>query len=373
MRTELVNIDWLSFSVSMALTEEERRTGAVLNCPQGYSLVELGGTNIYKRRYFVMSAQGEKLLTLLLEPHSQVIDKADMFVEVANKWLYFDLSWVMPLVCQIHECAWKSLSRLDICCDFVPNVRQQAIMEGLGSCQYYVSGKRQGVSFYDINIPSEGGQVKTRWYDMNWGSKGSNLKWKMYWKSREVTEVSEVEGKEVSWCTKPYIQQQWRNLGWDLENVWRLEFSVTSGNKYRWHGERVDIWRLQEEGYAERLFWDVYDTRFVIRANQGHKCRKWDELCPLFITPQRDVYRLREREYDSQTEYHEFVSSLRAAMKQLQEPSVRGFRQMREVWLAATENTIETGNLRPYFYRTFGKEWEEWRDEYLDNGDIARF
>lgn len=364
MRSSIVNVDWLSFSVSLALSEDERREGAVLRTPAGFSLVELGGTNIYKRRYYVLNAQGEKCLTLLLEPHSKVIDSADMFVEVANKWLYYPLSWVFPLVCQIHECTWKSLSRLDICCDFCPDLRQVGVIEQLTENQLYVGGKRMVSAWFDYSMPTEGGQVTRRCYDMNWGRQGSNLKWKLYWKSKEVTEVEVRDGREVKWCNKPYIQEQWRNAGWDVDNVWRLEVSISSANKYRWRGERIDLERLMKDGYVQELFEDLYETRFVIRANQGHKCRKWDERVPLLVFDNPEVYRLREREYESTREYHEYVAQLRAAMKQLDDVCVKGYDRMREVWVQAAEATLDAGRLRPYFYRTYGKEWEAWLEEY---------
>ena len=94
----VINIDWFSFSVLLALSDEEKAHGISLRCPDGYQMVEYSGTNLYKNRYILYSQYGDKVLTLLTTPHSKIIKPESMFVEVANRWLYCDFSFECGLL-----------------------------------------------------------------------------------------------------------------------------------------------------------------------------------------------------------------------------------------------------------------------------------
>lgn len=86
--TQITSCDWLSFSVLLSLSPEEKATEPRLTTPAGFFLQEFTGTNQYKRRAILYDASGEKVLTLLWQPHSRIIDGNSMFVEVANPLLY---------------------------------------------------------------------------------------------------------------------------------------------------------------------------------------------------------------------------------------------------------------------------------------------
>lgn len=359
----MVSIDWLSFSVTLALSPEEKRAGAVLACPPGCSLVELGGTNIYKRRVLVLDDGGNKVLTLLLNPYSKVIPADSMFCEVGNRWLYSSLDWVLPFVFSIHEGSFLSLSRLDICCDFNPDVAQMFCIESLQTGAVYVAGKREGSMFYDYHLPPDGGKQERVARCLSWGSKCSNIKWKLYNKSLEMYEV--VEGKK--WCNKPWIEECWKKEGLDVDNVWRLEVSITSAAGYDFHGDKLAWWITSPEAYL-RLFWDMVDTRFVIRANQGHKCRKWDEIIDFLVRPADlgGAYRLRQRVGDGISMHTDHAATLRAAIQQLERPEVICYPVMRDIWLNTAESVVCAGRLDAYFLNTYGKTFEVYRDELIN-------
>lgn len=363
MTSVLVNIDWLSFSVALALDDEERRAHAVLRCPDGCSLVELGGTNIYRRRVLVLDDAGNKVLTLLLEPFSRVIPQDSMFVEVANRWLYSSLDWVLDFVFTIHEGSFLSLSRLDVCCDFTPSLAQIQVIDRLQSGEVYVAGKREGAMFYDYHLPADGGRQERVARCISWGSKCSNIRWKLYNKSLEMYEY--VDGKK--WCNKPWIEQCWKMAGFDVDNVWRLEVSIVSAASYSMHGDKL-AWWITREGDFVRLFWDMVETRFVIRANQGHRCRKWDEVVPFLVRPadMGSAYRLRQRIGDGVSMHTDHAATLRAAMQQLEKLEVLCFPTMRDIWLTTAEEVIRAGRLDGYFLNTYGKTFDRYREELLE-------
>ena len=357
----VINIDWLSFSVLLAMDDEEVATGARLLCPLGYSLIELGGTNIYKRRVMVYNEYGEKLLTLLLEPYSKILDPKSMFVEVANKWLYFDLSWVLPLLDRIHLYSFQSLSRLDVCCDFNPNIHQVHVIECLEDNSMYVSGKREGVMFYDFGLNNNGMRVTRAARCLSWGSKNSNFHWKLYNKSLEVYEV-DSNGRK--WCNKSYIEAQWKEAGLDCDNVWRLEWSVMGAAKFEWRGMKLGFDFVLRKDWIEDLYRDMVGTRFVIRANQGHKCRKWDEVVELLDLGEKHHFRVRQRVAGVEQRHTDHAATMRAAIAQLERPETRCNVMMKGCWEQALRGTVEAGKLEAYFYRQYGMGLDDWIYRY---------
>lgn len=359
---QIVSCDWFSYSVLLALSDDERLAGhAALRCPAGYHILEYSGTNLYKRRCMVYSEEGNKLLTLLLEPYSKILRSESMFVEVANACLYRGFSWVLDFVGQIHSCSFQSLSRLDVCCDFNPSVQQWAVLDGLHNASMYVAGKREGSMFYDYVLPAAGGQQKRVARCLSWGSKSSNIKWKLYNKSLEIYEL-DARGRK--WCNKPYIEGLWLANGLDCSQVWRLEVSVTSAAHYQWRDGKIG-WEMHDPNNYIPFFWDVYAYRFVVRANQGHKCRKWDTVVPFLEIPD-PAHALRVRPVEPRGSAHENVdqaATLRACMTQLERPEVICNRHMFDLWLGMADEIVRHSHLEGYFLRTYGLSF----DEYCNN------
>lgn len=355
----VVNCDWFSFSVLLCLTPNELLTGATLSCPDDLSLFEVKGTNLYQRRVLVFDRSGNKFLTLLLKPFSTILKPNSMLVEVANSWLYHDFTYVLTTLSKIHEFSFQSLSRFDVACDFNPNVSQWRVIDGLQDSSMYVAGKREGAMFYDYILPAEGGRQQRVARCLSWGSKSSNIKWKLYNKSLEITEV-DTNGR--AWCVKPWIRSAWEIAGLDVDNVWRLEVSVMSASNYNWRGEHLDF-SMSDISKIVPFYWDMVATRFVIRANQGHKCRKWDEVVPFLERPSADSYRLRRREGGGEVLCADQAVTLRAAMTQLERPEVQASPRMFSIWLNTADAVIEAGRLQGYFLRTYGKPWEVYKTE----------
>lgn len=358
--TQIVSIDWVSFSVTLALSEMERIKGhAELHAPDGITLIECKtGTPQYKRRVLVQTDAGQKLLTLLLEPYAHIIDPASMFVEVANNMLYTlgGLQWLLPFIEQIHPYSWRSLSRYDVACDFNPTAHQQGVIEGLHQNTMYAQGKREGAMFYDYSRPIGGGRQTRHPRQLAWGSKNSSVKWKLYNKTLEVYEVDE-QGRR--WANKPYIVDTWRAGGLDPDKVWRLECSMVGASSYDWRGDKMGL-QMLDRAIGEIWFWDMVATRFTIRANEGHTDRSNDTSIDLLTIPDTDHYRTRQRIGGGEVRHVDYAATLRACVKELDRPEIAYNPAMRSTWLRTTGEVIEQGRLQQYFFRTFGMAWEEY-------------
>ena len=364
MTDTLINIDWLSFSVILAYTEDERLfQHAELNQPQGVKLVECdSGTPQYRRRVLVVSEQGDKLLTLLLEPYARIIHPQSMFVEVANAQLYDDMGvdWLLDLLENIHAYSFQSLSRLDICADFLPTSDQYTLIKQLAAGTAYVQGKRDGAMFHQYRRPN--GPVERVPKQIGWGGKNSSIKWKLYNKTLEITEV-DSDGHR--WVTKPYIPEAWRAAGIpDSGDVWRLEMSLTGASSYDWRGEKLG-WHMTDRRAFEPMYWDMLTSRFTIRANEGHACRKNDTQLYLLTPPER-TSRVRRREAQGSQLHADYATTLRAAVKELERPEVAANAAIRNAWLNAARTTINLGHLEGYFLRSMGRSFEEYASDIIN-------
>lgn len=360
IRPQVVNLDWLAFSVTLALTDTERALGrADLKTPHGYVLVDCKhGTPQYKRRLYLQTLDGDKVLTLLLEPHAKIIDSRDMYVEVANSLLYSSLQLdnIMSLIASIHPFSFRSLSRIDVACDFQPSPEQEAIINGLQNLDMYVQGKGEGSQFHSFKFPSDGGQVSRHSRQLSWGAKQSSVKWKLY---NKTLELYQPDSNGNLWCSKPYIPLIWAQHGMSHLGVWRLECSLTGASSYEWRGEKMG-WQLIDTQSWANWYWDMVATRFIIRKNEGHICRKNDTIVPFLDIPDVDHYRLRERVGDSEQVSVDHASTLRACIKELQRPEIAFSPAWRQMWLNTTYQVLNQGKLHRYFLHTMGVTFEEW-------------
>lgn len=360
LRPQVLNLDWLAFSVTLAYTYTERAEGhAVLKAPAGYTLVECKhGTPQYKRRVLLQTEEGDKLSTLLLEPHSKIINPQDMYCEIANPLLYTDngVNRVRELIDAVHTSSFRSLSRLDVACDFEPTEHQRAVIAGLQSADIYVQGKREGCQFHDYDLTAGSGAVKKSARAMSWGGKQSSIKWKLYNKSLELY-TTDDRGRQ--WCSKPYIPATWAEHGMGSQGIWRLEVSLTGASSYDWRGEKMG-WDIVTSGAWRDFFYDMVATRFVTRKNEGHLCRKNDTFIALLDDPTEDHYRLRERQGDGDQPHTDFAATLRTCVKELERPEVAFSPQWRDMWLRTTAEVLDKGHLHGYFLRTFGQTFEEY-------------
>lgn len=358
---QLTNCDWLSFSTIMNLDEYELATEPRFYCPQGYILKHYSGTNLYKNRSILYTEQGDKVLTLLYNPHSRIINKYSLFVEVANSLLYGDFDYILDLLQYLHTNTWQSLSRFDIATDFNPTAHQSAVINELQAGTAYVQGKREGSMFHRYQ---QGSTVDRVAHCISWGSKYSDVKFKLYNKTMEITEVDD---KGRTWCTKPYIQSKWLAHGLDPKNVWRLEVSIMGAASYVWHGQKLG-WAVTDPCEFTELFYDLYTTRFRIRKNQGHQYKKYDRLIDFLEVPTDiDKERIKKAEPIAPQHHTDHAATIRNLMKELDRDEVKCNPRISQSLLTTLECVINTAHLEAYFLRAMGKGFDEWLTEYLQD------
>lgn len=360
-KPQVTNCDWLSFSVRMVLTEAERLEGIQLKCPLHHTLLhQKTGTNQFKRRALLLNDAGDKVLTLLWEPHSKIIAANILFVEVANRWLYCNFN-PLPLLDEIHLYTFGSLSRFDICTDFNPTDNQLAIISMLTAGTAYVQGKREGCQFHDYH---QGKTIERQARQLSWGNPQTNVKFKLYNKTLEITETDE-QGR--NWCNKPYIRDCWQLNGLNIgSDVWRLECSIQSASTHQWRGEKLDMDIYDPVKYTY-LFYDLMSTRFVIRKNEGHENKRYDRILEFLDCPTTDHYRLRRLDPKGEQQHTDHAATLRNIIKQLERPETQCNERIAMSLLGTAESIVEAANLQGFFLRAAGETFDQYKLHYLKN------
>lgn len=364
MPIQITNCDWLSFSVKMLLDAEEAHTAPRLTTPQGCSLVEFPGTNMYKKRAILYDNNGDKLLTLLWQPHSHIIDSSSLFVEVANPLLYSGKYRAVPeLLQQIHPHTWQSLSRLDLCTDFQPTTAQYAVIDMLQDGSVYVQGKRTGTMWHSFAAASK--FVKRTPHQLTWGSGLSQIKWKLYNKTNEIYQRT-PDGR--LWCSKPYIAEMWKLNGLrpDLD-TWRAEVSIMGSSTLQWRGQRLGWDTLKDPDTLNALYYDLYTTRMKMRLNQGHDNKRYDKEIEFLQTPDTAGSRVQKAPPSRDTTRVAYAPTIRTLVQQLERTEVRINPNINEPLLATLRHITLSAGLRGYFAAMVGQDIESYIQEYTEN------
>lgn len=361
----IINVDWLSFSVSLLENSTERDNHDwIFSQPRGdYTLLEFQGTNIYKRRLIVYRTDGTKVLTILCTPHSRQIPRDSALVEVANQFLYTGFWWTFELLQEIHPCAFRCLTRLDVCCDFQCTAERLQLIQMLSTNAAYVQGKRDGAQFNSYTF--EDGAVGRVPRQLSWGSKNSNIKWKVYNKYLEIFEF-DSQGHKI--CHKPYIAQQWETAGFEVSDMWRCEVSLSPCHKFKFHDRRLTFKDAFNGFVMEDLFISLYMTRFAIRINEGHKDKSNDKRVYLLDNfGQVDRVSQWVNPTPNYREVVEYGATLNAAMAQLSKPEVQVNPAMVDLWHKTAVQTCKLGHLEAYFLNCYGCTIEDFKPVVLQS------
>lgn len=343
----LVNLDWLAFSIELVPCADDTPEQWTLRPPCLCTMVEMSATNTFAKRFIVYAADGSKMLTILTNPISHIINERIAHVQVANAYLYGDLDWVVEMLQEIHPFVMKSLSRVDVCCDFECSPERLSLIQQLATNRAYVQGKKNGSQFHTYRLYSTMERLP---HCISWGAKTSEIKWKLYNKTLELTEFDKDGHK---FCTKPYIEKQWIASGFDPERVWRLEVSIVMKKKYSIMGKTICFNDVIQPQFFSNLFISLYMKRYVIRRNDGHKDHSND--CRLWLLPSQGCCeRLSVQPPTSAREVAEYVPTLRAAMEQLARPEVLANASVKNTWLGCVKATVAAGNLKSYFLKVYG-------------------
>lgn len=342
-----VNCDWLQWSVKLVDPEPE------LSCPAGYRLELLPGNNIYKCRAILYDILGRKWLTLMWMPYSSVLDPYVMTVQAANWLLYCDAGGsVMDVLVQIVDCEFNSIGRLDICCDFQMSERILLILKHLNSGHYYVQGKREGSVWWHEKGSKSLGIFHKELHCQSWGSSKSEVKWKIYYKSREVNNLTHFNPD----CDKPWIRDEWIAAGLDDTNVWRIEVSLCGACCLRWEDHAITLSDALSGAWLANVFGDMLEHRFIIRINQGRRDghKNNDARVPFFSLPWSSIHLAWARPRDI-PEPSEAITAVRRLMRCFDDAPVRSNWMVFNSVASTVCDIVEHEHLEGYFERCFGK------------------
>ena len=340
----MFNCDWFSFSV--LLSDDE----PTVCCPDGFRVELYPGNNIYKNRLMLFDEVGEKYLTVLWSPYSSLLDKHISSVQFANHWLYEvgGIQKCMSLLHQIFECQFNSISRVDLCCDFQPSDSQMAVIRQLQFGDCYVQGKSEGSIFWHSSYFKD--RLQQNAHCLSWGSKSSEIKVKLYNKSRE-------QGMELptSLAEKPWIVDEWREAEFDVTKVWRLEFSIMSISQLRFDDEPLSLSMFTSWIWRVRTFVTLYSSRFIIRENRfgrkGHK--NADPIVSFLRMPER-LLGMRWKKYTAAEDKLPVITLIRKLLVLAESDACQASLQSFNEVAGSIVNLTVAHRLDGYFVRRFG-------------------
>lgn len=345
-----VNCDWLQYSVHLANSEPE------LICPEHYRIEICQGNNIFEHRAIVYDKRGAKYLTLLWKPYSKVLPSNLMTVQVANEFLYLphglSMLWSYDTLREIVDCTFNAVGRVDICIDFEGSDKRNEFLRHLNSGKYYVQAKTEGSSWWH----DDGG--KKRLHCMTWGSPKSEIKVKVYHKSREQGVIDPTCQPE-----KPWIVEEWKQREMDITNVWRLEFSLCAAGQLRYNGQPITLENVADRQWLLDVVLSLYHSRFITRMNQGKRFghRNEDKRLYLLDLPTRPRLLKWAEPQGKDYELPAAIELLRSMMRQIDNPAIMSQRPLFENYATTIADLVASNHLDAYFKRT----WENDCDTYL--------
>lgn len=345
----LLNVDWLALSVKFL----SNSFGSLLD---GHFFIDYDGTNVWKYRRIIFNQYNEKVATLLYAPKSSVIASNAGLLEISNEWLYHGNSpdRIIEIIRHWRMFEISGMSRVDLAVDFVPTNRQYNVIKRLASGRAYVAGKRNGSSFWSVvncHLLAEKYQGKKICHCQSWGHKTSQVKWKLYYKSKEL--VDAFGGKLFD---KPYILDCWEEVGLDRSNVWRLEVSIKDANQINYDGKPITYEVLKR--CPRQIFMALYTERFAVRMAEGHKDRTNDRLVQFLPVGRQTGVRCAKAKASNRR--NPILTLLRHLISSLESEEVLLDDDTREYILAHVVALVEQHSFSEYFRVIAGENIYDW-------------
>lgn len=354
-----VNCDWLSFSVHLREPEPE------IMCPDGLRIELCQGNNVFEHRAMIFDGRGAKYMTLLWKPYSKVLPANLMTCQLANEFLYLPagqgIKWAYEDLQRIVNCTFNAVGRIDICIDWEATDNRLEFLKHLNSGHYYAQHKSEGSTWW--HEVSNGDYKHKQLHCLTWGSPKSEIKVKIYHKSREQ---GLINGDTPE---KPWIVEEWKQNGMDIRNIWRLEFSMQGAGQLRYKGQSIQLANIQDEFWLLNVLCELYDNRFVTRINQGKRNghKNLDQRVYLFQLPPRAAGLKWAEPKGKDYELPASITLLRSLMRQVDNPVVTASRPMFEEYAYMIIHLVEAHKLDGYFRRTYQDECRAYFDSMWDN------
>lgn len=344
------NVDWLQFSVLTRSADDLE-----LVCPEGFRLEVLPGNNIFRNRAILWRLDGLKMFTILWSPYSRLLKPNLMTCQVSNYVLYKSgIKMCFNLLQQVCECEFNSMGRLDICLDFEVSDYEMMFIRKLWTGEFYVQRKSEGAVWWHAT-DKVGGRFC---HCLNWGSCSSEIKVKLYNKSHELgLDVSQGTSSE-----KPWISDEWKLAGIDVQKVWRLEFSMVGSGGLLWKQRTISLDDVTNPDWIWAVFSSLYWSRFRCRKAGrglvGHK--NMDDVVVLLCLPPVGVRLEWKSNGDDETATSEQIATLRRLVGTLDMPAVRANDSLFDSIAGSILTICNCKGLHGYFGRVYGMEVEDW-------------
>lgn len=349
MQPLLLNIDWLALSVRFRDEEWQSSTGR-------YSFLDFDGTKVWAKRRIFYNEYQEKVATVLYEPKSNIINQRAGLIEIANEWLYHGKSpsKIIKELSDVRSYDVVGLSRVDLCVDYNPTEIQREVWEKISNKTYRVCAKQNDTQFNSTNFSPFLPDIykgKHICHQMSWGHKTTSVKWKHYYKTKELLDA--CGGKMLA---KPYIVDCWNEAKLDIKDVWRLEVSLKHCNQLRFRGEPITYDVLHK--YPRELFMTLYTERFTVRANEGHADSSNDTK--IDFLPIGAAHGVRVAPPAATTIRNGRITLMRHLLQSLDEPEVIMDDDSREQVLQHVVAIVERDGLHNYFRAIVGMDLYSW-------------
>lgn len=353
----VANVDWLALTIRL---EKPPKWDAVSD-PEGMKFRVLGNTAVWLEHVIVCTEYGDKVATILTHPRNAKMFEPNVgLLEIANEWLYHGWGWryIIYRIRQVLPFEVVGISRADLCADFNPTPLQRSVIMGFFRDEYYVAGKRSGVDFWSQGQSSDIANKLAPWtrnvklpHQQSWGHKTSEVKWKLYYKTRELLEEKD----------KPYIRDRWEEEGLDIADVWRLEVSIHYPHRLLLHNQPVSYELFNTEWLS--LLRSLYQTRFQVHRNEHHKDKSNDTAIDFIPTLSLGGVDLRCREPIAKSQRYGRITLLRKLVKSMEDEAVLMNDTAREGVLWLVNSIVEEDRLDEYFRAMVDKDIAEWIED----------
>ena len=344
------NLDWLQFSVLTRSNEDLE-----LICPEGFRLEILPGNNVFRNRAIMWRLDGLKVFTILWSPYSSSLKKNLMTCQMSNYVLYKSgIKMCFGLLQQVVECEFNSMGRIDICLDFEVGRYEIMFIRKLWTGDYYVQRKSEGAVWWH-STDKIGGRFC---HCLNWGSCSSEIQVKLYNKSHELG-LDVTDGRDSE---KPWVSEEWKLAGMNVQNVWRLEFSMKGSGSLIWKNKTISLDDVTNPDWIWSVFISLYWSRFRCRKAGrglvGHK--NLDDVVELLCLPKVSDKLEWKTNSDDETATSEQIATLRRLVGTLDMPAVRANDSLFDSVASAILTICNCKGLRGYFGRVYGMDVAEW-------------
>lgn len=206
MVSSIISIDWLQIYADVSLLKYSDEYEA--------KILDYGTKNfeILEEVYL----QGSLFCSVQRKPRSEIIKSHTAVIKFENSLLYFaDAETIIATFLRECEIHLLSITRIDLAVDFKKfknGLLPQSLIKGFMKEKFLKNGRGK----YTL-IGSQKNVLDVSY--LRFGTKSSDVNVYLYNKSLEMKEK----------VYKPYIAERWKQLeGSPLEDVWRLEFSLTA-------------------------------------------------------------------------------------------------------------------------------------------------